>query len=195
MTRKEQLSAAVSEMLQSRLHQEAALFEEAVRLNGQKTVADVLLALQIALERAGQLQTDNRKGAVSFIGFSILFSNLFLGEYAIQINVYDEKFLVDDQDASAAWDFSLLMEGIDPSFAAVERVLKRSMARVQDYEIVELLREYRINYYVMALELACQAVSGCMELLRLPPVELASEIHFTAGLYMEAQRPFFVWRP
>ena len=60
--------------------------------------------------------------------------------------------MLDDRDASSEWDFRTLVSCSGPDMNAVAKKVRETMIRVQDYELKELERAYRVNYFALAVE-------------------------------------------
>lgn len=190
----EELAALILEPLQQRFLSELGQILGAMEDNIQTLNTDLLHALQEVLDKSGHLQAITPKGAVAYISFSFLQSNLLLGKYAFQIDAYDERFLIDDYEASSEWDFSLLVQNLDQNFEAMARRLRQSVTRVQEYELWELQKAHQTNYYTTAAGVLQRLLPPCLDKLSFEETAVIPEVQFTIGPYMEKQTPFYQWR-
>lgn len=154
----------------------------------------LLNALQEAVDEAACMQNAGKKGAIAYISFSLLQSNLLLEKFAFRIDVYDERFLIDDSEAASEWDFSLLLQNLDTNFDVIAFTLRQSVIRVQEYELWELKKAYQLNYYATATGLLQSLVPLCLDRLSLDGIDTMPEVQFTVGPYMEKQLSFYQWR-
>lgn len=194
MERMEELASLVSEPLQQRfltdLDQIVRCMNDSIQL-----LSDGLFnALQSAVDEAACMQDAKKKGAMAYISFSLLQSNLLLEKYAFRIDVYDERFLIDDNEAASEWDFSLLLQNLDTNFDVIASTLRQSVIRVQEYELWELKKAYQLNYYATATGLLQSLVPLCLDRLSLDGIDAMPEVQFTVGPYMEKQLSFYQWR-
>lgn len=194
MDRMEELASLVSEPLQQRFLTDLDRIVLCMKDNVQVLSADLAKSLQKAFDAAVCWQTAAKKGPVAYVSFSLMQSNLLLEKYAFQIDAYDERFLVDDNEAASEWDFSILLQNLDTNFDVIAATLRQSVIRVQEYELWELKKAYHLNYYATAIGLLQSLLPLCLDALSLDGIEGMPEIQFTIGPYMEKQMPFYQWR-
>ena len=163
--------------------------------NHQALAAQLRETLTGLFAQVHTLQAAGEKGILAYVSFSMLQSNLLLGKYAFQIDAYDERFFIDDAEASAEWDFSPLLQGVGQDFGSVRHMLRQSIPRVQEYELWELEQAYRVNYYAYSAQILQTMLPHALK--GFTPVDAgvsaASPLLFTFGAYMEQQTPFFEW--
>lgn len=194
MDRMEELASLVSEPLQQRFLTDLDRIVLCMKDNVQVLNADLARSMQKAFDAAVYWQTAAKKGPVAYISFSVMQSNLLLEKYAFQIDAYDERFLVDDNEAASEWDFSILLQNLDADFDVIAATLRQSVIRVQEYELWELKKAYHLNYYATATGLLQGLLPLCLDALSLDGIDVMPEIQFTIGPYMEKQMPFYQWR-
>lgn len=194
MDRMEELASLVSEPLQQRFLTDLDRIVLCMKDNVQMLNADLARSMQKAFDAAVYWQTAAKKGPVAYISFSVMQSNLLLEKYAFQIDAYDERFLVDDNEAASEWDFSILLQNLDADFDVIAATLRQSVIRVQEYELWELKKAYHLNYYATATGLLQGLLPLCLDALSLDGIDVMPEIQFTIGPYMEKQMPFYQWR-
>ena len=194
MDRMEELASLVSEPLQQRFLTDLDRIVLCMKDNVQVLNADLARSMQEAFDAAVYWQTAAKKGPVAYISFSVMQSNLLLEKYAFQIDAYDERFLVDDDEAASEWDFSILLQNLDADFDVIAATLRQSVIRVQEYELWELKKAYHLNYYATATGLLQGLLPLCLDALSLDGIDVMPEIQFTIGPYMEKQMPFYQWR-
>jgi hypothetical protein len=190
----EELASLVSEPLQQRFLTDLDRIVLCMKDNVQVLNADLARSMQKAFDAAVYWQTAAKKGPVAYISFSVMQSNLLLEKYAFQIDAYDERFLVDDNEAASEWDFSILLQNLDADFDVIAATLRQSVIRVQEYELWELKKAYHLNYYATATGLLQGLLPLCLDALSLDGIDVMPEIQFTIGPYMEKQMPFYQWR-
>lgn len=194
MERMEELVSLASEPLQQRFSTELDQIMLCMKDNIELLGDGLLNALQVAVDEAACMQNAEKKGAIAYISFSLLQSNLLLEKYAFRIDVYDERFLIDDNEAASEWDFSLLLQKLDTNFDVVASTLRQSVIRVQEYELWELKKAYQLNYYATTTGLLQGLVPLCLDRLSLDGIDAMPEVQFTVGPYMEKQLSFYQWR-
>lgn len=194
MERMEQLTSFAAESLQKRFISDLDQIMNSLKDNTEQITLDLLNTLHCVFDQTGKLQKAGAKGPLAYISFSMLQSNLLLGKFSFQVDAYDERFLLDDNEAAFDWDFSLLLQSVNQDFETVGALLRKSTIRVQEYELLELKQSYQMNYYATAVGVLQQILPLCLKQFLPCGIELAPEIQFTFGSYMENQMSFYQWR-
>lgn len=194
MKRMEQMASLAMDTLQKGFINEVKYILLSLEEGSQQIIDNISAAIEEALYKAVQWQKLEKKGPVAYISFSMLQSNLLLNRYALQVDAWDERFLIDDSEAASEWDFQAMFQEIKPDMEAVAAKVREQMTRVQKYELKELERAYILNYFVIALEVLRAAIPLCLHTMQKSPALLASEVQFTVGVYMEKQQSFYTWR-
>ena len=96
--------------------------------------------------------------------------------------------MLDDSEAASEWDFRTLVSCSGPDMDAVAKKIRETMVRVQNYELRELERAYKVNYFALAVEVLRAALPLSIDQAKQGSVELSPEIQFTVGPYMEKQQ-------
>lgn len=194
MERMEQLTSLAAESLQKRFILDLDQIMNTLKDNAEQITLDLLNTLHCVFDQAGELQKAGAKGPLAYISFSMLQSNLLLGKFSFQVDAYDERFLLDDNETAFDWDFSLLLQNVKQDFETVGALLRKSIVRVQEYELYELKKSYQMNYYSVAVGVLQQILPLCLKQLLPCGIKLSPEIQFTFGSYMENQMSFYQWR-
>ena len=194
MERMEQMASLAADVLREELVNDVKEIMSSLEQKSQQITSEIASAVGTALREAEHPQIAGEKGAVSYISFSILQSYLMLDRLAFRVDAWDERFMLDDNEASSEWDFRTLVSCGGPDMDAVAKKVRETMIRVQDYELKELERAYRVNYFALAVEVLRAALPLSIDQIKRGSVELSPEVQFTVGPYMEQQQPIYVWR-
>ena len=194
MERMEQMASLATDILREELVNDVKEIMSSLEQKTQQIVAEIASAVETALREAEHRQIAREKRAVSYISFSFLQSYLLLDRFAFRVDAWDERFMLDDREASSEWDFRTLVSCSGPDMKAVAKKVRETMIRVQDYELKELERAYIVNYFALAVEVLRAALPFSVDQVKRDSAELSPEIQFTVGPYMEQQQPIYIWR-
>lgn len=193
--REEKLANLAGELLKDRFQRDMGVLSQEPDGAAQIIADNLVKAMKDALTQALALQAQEKKGPVAFMSFSFLHSDLLLERFSLRLDVYDERFLLDEAEASADWDFSPLLNNVGFDLEPVYAALRKSVVRVQDYELMELRRAYLFNFYVVAIDCLTHLLPVCVNALTGQDAGFSEEVQFTAGPYMEKQALIHTWRP
>ena len=194
MERMEQMASLAIDILREELVKDVKEIISSLEQKNQQITAEIASSVEAALREARNRQKAGEKGAVSYISFSFLQSSLLLDRLAFRVDSWDERFMLDDSEASSEWDFRTLVSCGGPDMNAVAKKVRETMIRVRDYELKELERAYRVNYFALAVEVLRAALPFSVDQVKGSSAELSPEVQFTVGPYMEQQQPIYIWR-
>ena len=194
MERVEQMASLAIDIMREGLVKDIKEIMSSLDQKNQQIADEITSAVEAAIQEAGYRQKAGEKGAVSYISFSFLQSNLLIDRFAFRVDAWDGRFMLDDSEAASEWDFRTLVSCSGPDMDAVAKKVRETMVRVQNYELRELERAYRVNYFALALEVLRAALPLSVDQAKQGSVELSPEIQFTVGPYMEKQQSIYTWR-
>ena len=194
MEQMERMTSLVMDTLRKGLISEVKGVIHALECGKHQLLDSVSAAIEEVLHKATKRQQSNQKGPMDYIGFSMLQSNLLLNRYALQVDAWDKRFLIDDNKTASKGDFQTIFQGVKPDMETVAAILCEQMTWVQEYELREMKRAHILNYFAIALEALRVVIPACLHIMRESPAILAPKVQFTVGAHME-QQPFYAWRP
>lgn len=194
MERMEQLASLAVETMRVSLAMETKDILVALKQNNQQIIDSIKNAIQTVLCEAACQQKTGSKGPVAYISFSFMQSNLLLNHYALRLDAWDKRFMLDDNEATTEWNFHTILPCTGPNMKAVAKKLRGTMIRVQEYELKELERTYCLIYFTIATDILKSALSSSMEAMKHSAAHLDPEVQFTIGAYMEQQQLIYTWR-
>lgn len=154
---------------------------------------DLSDALYEVLGNALVLQQNNMIGAIKYITFSIMQSDVLLRERKIQINVYDEQFYLSEVQAVSNWKCGVFFRHLDEGFSEVENILKKTFTRVQKYELKQIRQAHETLYYLFAIGILRILLPVTLVQIHIDDLSLSPAVLVTTGLYMEKQINVFTW--
>lgn len=193
--RMKQVAVAARKAVREKAASEAHLILNAMKACEGQMVNSMVETLNTVFGKAADQQKNGEKGEISYISFSFLHSNLLINRYAIRVDAWDKRFYIDNNEASADWDFFILLQNVDFDFSSIEAAVRKNVIRVQAYELEEVKRVYNMHYYAIAMDYLCAMMPTCLKQVKITPTLVAPEISCTIGPYMEQQHIFYTWKP
>jgi len=194
MERTAKMAALAEDFLYAKFDEDTEQIMLMLECSGMQMIEKLRETLEKVLGLAAERQKEGEKDRIAYISFSLLKSDLLLNRYSLRVDAWDERFLLDESEASGDWDFHLMLQRVSADFSEMARVIRRKMTRVQQYELAQLERLYRLNYYAFSIVLLQTILPLCLAELGRGSVALADEVQFTVGAYMEQQTIFYQWR-
>ena len=74
-----------------------------------------------------------------YIVFSFLDTSFLMQKYEIQINFYDDRYYMDNNECSEHFSYTVLMDCFEKDIRNINRIIKDNFIKVMDYEL-DLIR-------------------------------------------------------
>ncbi|MFI3212249.1 MAG: hypothetical protein R3Y24_02810 [Eubacteriales bacterium] len=159
----------------------------------ESLVEELTATLQSLIDKASYLQKENKKNKICFISFSILLSSIIQDEYSYGINLYDENFLVDDNEVFLEWNIKKIFRDLKQDLVQSKKILQKKFIKIKDYELIEIKHKYIVNNYAIFQEFLVFLIPLTLEKVDISQLTCSNEILFTSGLYMDKQAEFYKW--
>lgn len=195
MDRMKQVAIAAREPVRRKADLEKRFILEAMKTYQGQLKNGMVETLNTVFYAAANQQSSGSKGEIFYICFSFQKDNLPLNRYAIRADARDSRFYRDLHEASADWDFSILLHNIDSDFSSIESAVRKSVAQVQAHELEEVRQVYMMHHYAMAMDYLREIVPACLKQVQVAPALTAPAVKCTIGPYMGQQHAFHTWRP
>lgn len=195
MERMKQVAIAARETVRRKADLEKRFILEAMKTYQGHLKSGMVETLNTVFCAAATQQSSGGKREISYICFSFQKDNLPLNRYAIRVDARDNRFYYDLLEATADWDFSLLLRNVDLDFSTIESAVRKSVAQVQPHELEEVRQVYMMHHYAMAMDYLRKIVPTCLKQVQITSILTAPEVKCTIGPYMEQQHIFYTWKP
>ena len=192
--RMEQLAAAVLPMVQECVAARERQIIEQLREKADEIMQSLTAALERNFMQAAKLQKAEKMQPLAYLCFAILQSDILLDRHTLQLDAYDTMLYLDKCEVSTDWEIEWLFPCFAEDCTRIEQHLKRTLTRVQAYELKEVRRAYSMNYYATAALVLPKLLPAVMEKADLHEVQLQDEVQITIGMYMEQQQSLYTWR-
>ena len=125
-------------------------------------IKEFIMELDNLFRHAVDMQKENKKSEIDVVYFSFLHSNFLNNKFGYQVNLYDDRFFLDNDEVYIDWKPKIIFDGLDEDFKTIENSIRAKCVRLKEYEWLEIKQGYIVNFYVL-----CQNVIKAM----LPYVE------------------------
>lgn len=148
-------------------------------------VTDFVKIMSNLFEESYRLQEEGKKGNVSFIYFSFLYSNVLMNKRAFRIDVFNEEMFLDDIEVTSEWSFDFVFKYIDSDMEKIKRIISSNYIKIKNYELWELKNSYEYNYY-LAVEFILKELTDCINKLKcFKKMKKNEKVYVMFGEYME----------
>lgn len=115
--------------------------------NNEKKILGGLYEKMLELfKKAGQMQKENTRGAVSVITVSYLQSSVLTGNYELRLDIYDRDFYLDQKECCTYWDPEFITKYILSDLGYFKDTIRFRIPQIKTYEIQQFADGYVVNY-------------------------------------------------
>ena len=150
MTSREiKIAKAVRLEFESKTQQTLARLIKDFETNKNSILASFQRAIAIGLKNVAEARP--QKGKINFICISFLLTSVLSDKCEYRIDFYNNNFYLDEIESECYWEAEFLTPIMQDDYTFFERLLKRNLVRVMDYEIHKTVVSFSIFYHsVMA---------------------------------------------
>lgn len=137
--------------LQRKSRQLAESLDEYVKSNFDKLVEDFLESFCSYCDKIYKMQQQGKKGAVCYIHFSVLRTNILLRKHEIRLDAYDENWYMDLEECSGSYAAGEIYSYLDEYGELLEELRRESPGMVSLAKAQErIFSESRIYLFYVA---------------------------------------------
>ncbi len=148
-------------------------------------------ALQELVRMTVRQQQDALKGQICYMGLCHCMSSIYTGNFGLKIDLYDECFYLDEAECSVSWEPDFIMSYFKRDALYFEKNIRKTVPRVQTYEIQKYLSGYMKNYTYILQEFLRQKMPEVIGKLSFEGLQTKGGIQVFFGDYMGKCRILF----
>lgn len=132
------------------------------------------------------MQKQHKKGEIKYFVCSFLRSGIYLGRLEFYIQVMDEGFYLDEQEAGIYYCPHFLQRPYLEDLDYLHKKAAEKFVRIQNYELFYINEKYTEFYYAIMYKMM-ESVSGLiMEMIEKSDVLIADDFKIIYGEYMDS---------
>lgn len=128
---------------------------------------------------------------VKYVILTPLESSILTKTYEIMIAFYDETIYLDKAPVYVYWCPSFIFRGIENDLDDLRAYLRGRVIRLKELELMEVRRNYVINYIGLAVELFRSSIPRMLVRMREQGLELDEKFEIAMGRFMEKPVRFY----
>lgn len=144
--RKTEISQYLQTYMEECFQSSCQLFQTDMEQHGNRIWDDLKDAINIILQVASQAQKQGQKGDIQYLAFSFLRSSLYVDRLELRIEVLDDGFYLDRQEAAGDYCLTFLQERFLGDLSLLYRKVREKFIRFQNYELSAIKMQYG-SYY------------------------------------------------
>lgn len=98
------------------------------------------------------MQSAGEKGAIGFINFSVLRTNILANKHCLRIDAYDKDWYLDRAECSGEYEVNEIYQWLDQFELVLEAARKKSIGQLKLSDVQELVLEESLNYLPFVTE-------------------------------------------
>ena len=133
------------------------------QIHFDKLVDEFVACFEGYCEKIASMQEAGKKGAIAFINFSVLRTNILARNHELRIDAYDENWYLDRGECSGVYDVSQLYRWLDVFADNLEATRKKYMGKLKYSKKQKLIFEESDKYLIFVAELMRVAIKKAVQ--------------------------------
>ncbi len=134
---------------------------------------------------AGDMQNKNKKGSGKYLVFSFLNSGIYFERLELRIEVLDDGFYLDEQEAAEYYSPQFLQDKYVSDIQYLCREASKRFVRLQDHELFEIKKEYATFYHSMICQMIKSLCGMIMKTVMKSGIKIVEDFKIIYGGYMD----------
>ncbi len=170
--------------MEERISESCREIEKKLKDQGSEMWKELCRTVRKVLEKTADRQEQNQKGKAAYLVCSFLQRSVSLHKLLLRIEIMDEGFYLDEQEAAECYCLQMLRDHYQGDLEFLHQKVYKEFVRVQDYELDEIDKVYT-EYYNAVVCMIVQSVSGLMmREVSESGIRLADTFQIIYGQYM-----------
>lgn len=151
--------------------------------NSYEYLKTILWGFEVVFQKAISRQKENGKGKIQFIAIYFLYSSLQSGEYNIQVELYDEKYLFDKEPIVGLVDCSHILKYYGDEWKHYSNYMQKHVIQVKYTELLKYRKALQYKYKKIVYETIKRYLPYIMKLKSFVDMEKCERYCITFGEY------------
>jgi len=188
---REDIFTFIRPYMEERCQESCREIQKELEKHGYRMWNELRELIQEIITEAANMQEQNQKGKAAYLLCSFLQSSAYLDRPLLRIEVLDEGFYLDEQEASGHYCSKLLQHNYQQDLEFLHRKVYEKFVRVQNHQL-QMVNQAYIEYYDAIL---FEIVQSLCRLIMRTIVEselcLSDEFQIVYGKYMGSATVLF----
>lgn len=144
--RAEELIYFLMPFMEENFDKSREIIQDKIVCNASEIWNDLKSVVHKVLERADELQKQNRKGSLQYLLFSFMQYGVCSGMLEINVSAYDDRFYLDEEEAAETFPLTFLQGQYGNDISYLYQKAEEKFVRIQNHERTDI-REWYSDYY------------------------------------------------
>lgn len=137
-------------------------------------------------KKVRDLQERNLKGEIKYIYFSLLRTSLLENKGRCRIDLYDENWFLDKEEASINIDLDFIYTSLFKHMEELKEKKNEYGRNITDMDIENIMLEEAEKYHILAVEFLKGLIEKFIKISSYEEIKKTEDIMILAGEYMDA---------
>lgn len=176
--RREEIIQYLHKIMETRFCESCQLIQRQVEQHG-KQIWEELCSTIVKVLQASAGST------ASYLAFSFLDSSVYTDRLEFHVDVFDEGFYLDEVEKSGIYCPEFLQTVYRDDIYYFRQCAEEKFARLQNYEVIEIKKQYIVFYYAIIYRLLENLAGLIMEEIKKSGIKMTDGFKITYGGYMD----------
>lgn len=157
--RAEELIYFLTPFMEENFNKSRETLQDKIVCNAPEIWGSLRCVLRKVLERAGELQKQDRKGHLQYLLFSFMQYGVCSGILEMRVCTFDDRFYLDEEEAAETFPLTFLQEQYGNDITYLYQKAESKFVRIQNHERTDIRERYS-GYYDSIVYAVAESLAG-----------------------------------
>lgn len=183
-SRRDEILQYMQESMEKCFYKSCQSIQTEIENGGNRIWSDLKAILEQILMHAADMQKKNKKGSAQYLVFSFLNSSVHFEKLELRIEVLDDGFYLDEQEAAGYYCPQFLQAEYLSGVECLCRETSEKFVRLQNQELFEIKKEYTTFYNALICQMIKSLCGMIMRAVVESGIKMTENFKIIYGEYM-----------
>ncbi len=161
------------------------IIEKEIELHAFEIWDGIKNAIDESLKHASEMQSQQKKGELKYLAFSLLSYGLFMDRLEMRVDAMDDGFYLDVEEAAGYYQFAFLQDKYLDDLEFLYKKAHEKFIRLQNHELEQIKRKYAEFYFSIIYRIMKSLSELITETVLDSGISVAEDFKVIFGEYMD----------
>ena len=183
--RKSEIIQYMQDYMKECFQKSCLIIEKEINLHASEIWDEIKNAIDESLKHTSEKQSQQKKGELKYLAFSLLSYGLFMDRLEMRIDAMDDGFYLDVAESSGHYQFTFLQDRYLDDLEFLYKKAHEKFIRLQNHELEQIKRKYAEFYFSIIYQITESLTELIVETVADSEIPVAEDFKVIFGEYMD----------
>ncbi len=183
--RKSEILQSMQDSMKECFQKSFLIIEKEIELHASNIWDGIKNAIDESLKHASEMQSQQKKGELKYLAFSLLSYGLFMDRLEMRVDAMDDGFYLDVEESAGHYQFAFLQDKYLDDLEFLYKKAHEKFIRIQNHELEQIKRKYAEFYFSIIYRIMESLSELIMQTVLDSGISVADDFKVIFGEYMD----------